>query len=139
MKMIYKNIPDYFDFIWDTMDYKKREDLMLFQAIETVIFAKKTVPFYKEHYKNLSEDKIRNIKTLEEFAFTIPEISKIHLSSNSFKAFLPYGKEPENLMGNKGTGGTTGKPVTTVFSSEDWRAMTKYVARTIGFAYRKNL
>lgn len=132
------DIPSYFDIKWDTMPKDKRDALVLIQAKATALFAKRFVPFYKIHYKHISEDDIMNISSLGEFAFKLPVTTKRHLSENDAFDFLPDFVQIEEMI-NKGTGGTTGKPVTIYYSKSDWNAMAQHIARSIKFDFQNNL
>jgi len=132
------SIPDYDDISWDTLEKEDREKFALEQAITTALTAKQNVPFYQEHFKRYSEQDIANIKSLEEFACTLPPTTKEHLSSNSSLLFLPEGKITSCMI-NKGTGGTTGQPVTIWYSAADWNAMAQHIARSIKFDFRNSL
>lgn len=138
-----EDIPEYDDISWDTMNPADRERLALYQAKKTALFAKEFVPFYKEHFKSISISQIENINSLEEFALTMPPTTKEHLTHNSSLSFLPILKDGFSPirpgMINKGTGGSTGRPVTIWFSPEDWRAMAQHIARSIKFDFRHSL
>ncbi|MFP4403920.1 MAG: hypothetical protein ACOC3Z_02230 [Nanoarchaeota archaeon] len=134
---IFKNQIPYDNIKWDVMDYKKREKLALDQLIQTTLFAKKAIPFYKQHLNNFSKKDIINISSLEEYALTIPETTKNHLSTLPCSIFVPYEKT-FNLI-NKGTGGTTSQPVSILFSKNDWKAMAQHIARSIKFDFKDNL
>lgn len=135
-----EDIPAYDSLEWDTISKNQREKYALVQAKNTALFAKENVPFYKEHFKNISVDDILNINSLEEFALTIPELTKEHLSRNDFSAFLPKTtKISDKGMRNYGTGGTTGKPVTIWHSESDWQAMAQHIARSIKYDFQNNL
>lgn len=136
------NVPSYMDTCWDTMPHTDREHLSLDSAKQAAVHAKRWVPFYQSHYQHLSERDIENIDSLEDFAVTLPEVTKDHLSHNDYRTFLPQcpdTREREQYSGeyrNKSTGGTTGNPVSIIYSSEDWRAMAQSIARPIMFDFR---
>lgn len=131
-----EEVPPYESIEWDVMSQAKREDIALIQAKNAAIFAKKYVPFYKEHLKRYEIKDLENITSLEEFS-QLPQTTKEHLSKNSSIAFIPEGV---NLIGmkNYGTGGTTGKPVTIWLSGNDWNAMACHIARSIKYDFREN-
>lgn len=137
---------DYLNLEWDMMNHFQRELIALEQAKTTAIFAKEAVPFYREHLKKFSKENIQSLRSFEEFGCILPETSKDHLSNNSFWAFVPEIEEKKRewdlnkgYFRNKGTGGTTGKPVTIIHSTEDWRAMAQHIARSIKFDFRDKL
>lgn len=137
---------DYFSTEWDTMKNTLRESVVLEQAKTTAIFAREAIPFYREHFKKFSQKNIQSFGSLEEFGCILPETSRDHLSKNSLWAFVPEiennKREWDNNKGlfrNKGTGGTTGKPITILYSTEDWRAMAQHIARSIKFDFRDSL
>lgn len=138
------NTPNYIDLSWDTMNHEERDNMALEQAKQTALFAKKHVPFYQHHFSSLSENDIADIKNQEEFAFTLPETTKLHLSRNHYWAFLPeikFHDERDIYKGtyrNKSTGGTTGNPVSIIYTAQDWRAMAQHIARSIKFDFRHN-
>lgn len=133
-----KEIPSYDDIVWDTLLKEKRDEYVLSQAKNTAIYAKLKVPFYREHYKDISVKEILAISSIEEFSCRIPQITKEHLSQNNSILFMP---DDFNLLGmrNFGTGGTTGKPVTVWYSKDDWRAASEHIARSIKYDFRNNL
>jgi phenylacetate-coenzyme A ligase PaaK-like adenylate-forming protein len=139
------NTPSYLDLCWDTMDHDKREQMTLESAKQTALFAKRSVPFYKHHFQNISESTINNITTLSQFAFEIPETTKLHLSNNHYRSFLPecrFHDERDIHKGayrNKSTGGTTSSPVTVIYTAQDWRAMAQHIARSIKFDFKDRL
>jgi phenylacetate-coenzyme A ligase PaaK-like adenylate-forming protein len=99
-----------------------------------------------EHFKSVSVEEIAAISSLEEFSFKLPETTKDHLSKNRFTEFVPKldnslreWDQNKGYFRNKGTGGTTGKPVTVLYSSEDWRAMSQHIARSIKFDWKEKL
>jgi len=132
------NIPSYFDLQWDTMPKETRDNYALIQAKNTALFAKKHVPFYRIHFQSITDEEIMNISSLQEFAFKLPVTTKKHLSENDAYDFLPDSVKIEEMI-NKGTGGTTGKPVTIYYSQSDWKAMSQHIARSIRFDFRNNL
>lgn len=137
--------PSYTDLIWDTMEHVERERLSLMQAKQTVLFAKQYVPFYRRHYASLSNQDIEAISCLDEFATVVPEITKAHLARNHYRVFMPDGgfrQERDASKGayrNKSTGGTTGRPVTIIYTPQDWRAMAQHIARSIKFDFRNSI
>ncbi len=77
---------------------------------------------------------------LEEFAITIPPTTKRHLSHHNSNAFLhDFEWIRFHKMINKGTGGTTGHPITVWYSQYDWEAMAQHIARSIKFDFRNSL
>lgn len=134
-------IPSYDDFWWDTSDPEERQNVILKgQIIPLLLFVKENVPFYKEHYKNITEEEIKSIGSMEEFIKRIPYITKEHLSKNNMWDFVPLINQGE-IDKNKGrfwiygTGGTTGKPVSAIHSMEDWRGMALTANRHIEFDF----
>lgn len=131
-------IPDYDHISWDNMPQSDRERFALMQAKSSAIFAKEHVPFYREHFKNITQNQINDIKSLEEFSIVLPETTKEHLTTTHPSKFLPEYEAGTALI-NKGTGGSTGKPVTIFYSKYDWTAMAQNIARSIKFDFRENL
>ncbi|MBN1914792.1 MAG: hypothetical protein JW769_02755 [Parachlamydiales bacterium] len=123
----YSNVP------WDTMDPQQRNALLLEQAIETTLFAKKNVPFYQKYYQKLQDIDIQNIRSLDEFAHVIPETTRHHLTHNKHTIFLP--ENPQKIKMNKATGGTTTDPIVMCFTKEDINIIAKTTARSIAFDY----
>ena len=132
------SIPDYDDLEWDTMSQTKREELALQQAKTAALFSKMHVPFYRDHFKKISEKEIESFKSLEEFALKLPETTKEHLTITHPSKFLPDLKISTEYI-NKGTGGSTGKPVSIFYSVYDWEAMAQNIARSIKFDFRDDL
>lgn len=131
----------YLDTAWDEMDQISRETLVLEQLLAATANARERIPFYKAHLSRFAERDIAGISSLEEYAVTIPETTKEHISRNSYRAFLPDAWEQGSPCGtvyNKGTGGTTGSPTTVVFTCDDWRAMAQTLARSIRFDFRES-
>src|SRR3989338_3386414 len=134
------NTPSFDDFWWDTNSPEERNKAALEQAIQTALFAKEKVPFYREHYKKLSPQDIQNISSLEEFAVVIPYITKEHLANVDSGAFIPE-IEVEEIDPNIGeywvfpTGGTTGDPIEVYHSMQDWRGMVLTADRHIEFDF----
>jgi len=133
-----QDVPSFDDFGWDTMPKRDRDKHALAQAQKTAIFAKLYVPFYRKLLEKFRIKDIEDIASLEEFACAIPQTTKQHLSNNSFSAFLPEGTDLFGMI-NKGTAGTTGKPVTVWYSQSDWEAMAQHIARSIKFDFRDKL
>ncbi|MCG8634307.1 MAG: hypothetical protein MI863_10795 [Desulfobacterales bacterium] len=139
------NIPDYTDFWWDTGNAAERQKIILEnQTIPALLFAKETVPFYREHYKKLSVQNIQDISSLEEFVSVIPYITKVHLASNHPMAFVPQINlsEVDPHKGKYfrfGTGGTTGTPILIMHSMQDWRGMSRTADRLIEFDFYEDL
>lgn len=134
----------YLDLAWDTLPRPERDGIVLSHAKETALFAKRHVPFYRAHFKAVEEREIEAFGSLEELTVTLPETTKDHLSKNPFSCFLPdavivRSEREEQYDRNKGTGGTTGKPVTIIYSPEDWRAMAMHIARSVKYDYRDRL
>ncbi|MFW6233630.1 MAG: hypothetical protein ACOC3Z_03135 [Nanoarchaeota archaeon] len=145
------------DYKWDCNNPKKRKENVLKNAINTVLFSKKCIPFYINHYKNISENKIEKINTLEEFTIKLPHVTKEHISYNPHQVFMPdrqlihkyFGKKGveelyelckiKGIDRNYGTGGTTGKPTTIIHTSTDWRAMKNTFLRSLMFDFQDNL
>jgi phenylacetate-coenzyme A ligase PaaK-like adenylate-forming protein len=135
--------PKFDDFWWDVANPEERERVVLKQAISTALFAKDKVPFYRKHYEKLSIQIIQSVSSLEDFAITIPYISKEHLANIPSNAFLPE-TEVEEIDPNIGeywvfpTGGTTGKPIQVSHSMQDWRGMVLTADRHIAFDFFKD-
>ncbi len=134
------NSPKFSDFWWDTAKPEDRDKVILNeQVIPTVLFAKENVPFFKEHYKHLSQADIQKISSMDEFADMIPYLTKEHLSKNSQFAFVPEVKreiDPNHgEFWSFGTGGSTGKPIKIFHSMEDWRGMSITANRHIEFDF----
>lgn len=134
--------PAFSDFAWERCSQAERETLALAQARQTALFAKACVPFYSQHYATLSESNIADIACLEELALTLPTLTKDHLASSPVSAFLPkpgaVSLEVDKNNGryrNFGTGGTTGRPVTILYSVQDWRAAMLHANRHILFDF----
>ena len=121
---------------WDTMDPNKREHLLLQEVIKSTLFAKKNVPFYISYLSKFSDENIQNIASLEEYAFTIPETTRSHLSNNSHTAFLPI--HHQKIIMDKATGGTTNHPIVICFTEDDKKLAAKTIARSILFDFKDN-
>ena len=133
--------PRFNDFWWDLADPKERNEKILEgQVIPTLLFAKRNIPFYAEHYRRLSEQNLEGISSFEEFAEMIPYLTKEHLATNHPMAFVPQTgvREVDPHKGKFwrfGTGGTTGKPILIMHSMEDWRGMALTANRHIEFDF----
>ena len=89
-EMEHMKSPSYSDFWWDTCNPTEREQTILNeQVIPSVLLAKKTVPFYMEHYKRLGVTDIQNLTSFEDFAETIPYISKRAYCQQPPTSFYP--------------------------------------------------
>lgn len=135
---------DYLDTNWDVMDDLQRKRIALAQAVETAVFAKKQVPFYQEHFKKFSEQDIRGIRSTDEFALILPETTKYHVSNAKYQAFIPeinYGERDADVgrIRNFGTGGTTGKPTSVIYSQQDYVGFSRYLASSIKYDFRYRL
>lgn len=137
------NTPRFDDFWWDTANPEERNEVVLKQAIRTALFARNKVPFYRKHYQKLSTRSIQSISSLEEFAVTIPYVSKEHLANVPSNAFIPE-TAVEEIDPNIGeywvfpTGGTTGKPIEVSHSIQDWRGMVLTADRHIAFDFLRD-
>lgn len=131
----------YLDLYWDQGDPETRDQAALEQAILAALHAKQCIPFYRAHYARLAPRDIEQISSIEEFATTIPEVTKQHVAQNSFRAFVPdwltWNSSTVGIL-NKGTGGTTMKPVSVLLPREDFRAMARNMARPIRFDHRED-
>jgi phenylacetate-coenzyme A ligase PaaK-like adenylate-forming protein len=138
--------PHYGDFWWETADPKERDQVMLHeQAIPTVLFAKKKVPFYRKFYAHLSEGDILRIRNMAEFVEVIPHITKEHLTKRPAKLFVPElsGADVEidpnvGRYWKFGTGGSTGKPAKIWHSMQDWRAFATSANRHIAYDFHND-
>lgn len=129
------------DFWWDTAQADERmAHAITAQAIPTALFAKQTVPFYRQHYRHLSVADIQRIRCAGEFVDAIPPLTKEHLAHSHPDAFIPEGiaREKDPNRGEFfrfGTGGTTSKPVQISHSMSDWRAMAATARRSVEFDF----
>lgn len=129
------------DFWWDTASAAERMAYAIqAQALPAVLFAKETVPFYRQHYRHLSVADIQRIASVDEFVEAIPPLTKEHLARNHPEAFIPQGVTREidpnrGAFFRFGTGGTTSKPVQISHSMTDWRAMAALLRRTIDYDF----
>lgn len=128
------------DLRWIDLPTAERDRIVLNQAIAEALFAKEQVDFYRAHYRHLSTNNIIDITSLEEFAVLLPEVNRQHLTKNPFQAFLPHvtrEKDPnKGSLRNKGTGGTTSRPVNIFYAPEDWRAQANLIAREIQYDFK---
>lgn len=134
----------YDDLEWDTMNPTERDSLALSQLIKTTLFAKENIPFYQKHLKNNTMQDIERISSLEEYGIIIPETTKLHMSFAGAESFISDYNifQFDNNKGgfrNKPTGGSTGRPITMIFSTQDWNAMSKHIARSLKFDNQDNL
>lgn len=130
----------YLDLFWDQGDAELRDKVALEQAVLAAVHAKQSIPFYRAHYSRFSIQDIERITSIEEFVTMLPEVNKHHVAQNSFRAFIPdwlsWNSATTGTL-NKGTGGTTMKPVSVLFPKEDFRAMARTIARPILFDHRE--
>jgi len=118
---------------WDRIKEKKRNDFLLRKIKNTLLFAKKNVPFYQKHLDKFSEKNIYDISSIEDFAFTIPETTREHLTNNKHTSFLSK-KEPF-IYFDKGTGGTTKRPIPICYTKSEWKFMAQTKARSVLFDF----
>lgn len=129
------------DFWWDTAPAAERMAYAIqAQAVPAVLFAKETVPFYRQHYRHLSVADIQRIASADEFVEVIPPLTKEHLARNHPEAFIPQGVTREidpnrGAFFRFGTGGTTSKPVQVSHSITDWRALAIDMRRSVEFDF----
>jgi len=115
----------------DFMDAQERKELIFTLFKNQFIFNKKSIPFYNNLYKDISED---SLSTLNDCIELVPAINKDMIRNLE----SPYDLLDDNIKNNlhkiylhRGTGGTTGEPTNMFFSYNDWRAILGAMTRPV--------
>jgi len=117
------NIPRFEDPIWDTMDSKERERILVHLIARQLEFAKQQTPFLEDFYR---EVKPEDLESLEDCATKIPSLHKEQIRALASPYDLLPRMTRENmgsLFIHRGTGGTTGLPTSVLYTYADWAAV----------------
>ena len=115
----------------DYIDNSQRKEIIFDLFKRQFLHNRENIPFYSKLYGHIDSDEI---KSYEDCIEKIPLITKINLRNLKSPYDLTSYKIQNNfdkIYIHRGTGGTTGEPVSMLFSYNDWQAILGGMTRSL--------
>ncbi|MBU2550901.1 MAG: phenylacetate--CoA ligase [Proteobacteria bacterium] len=118
---------EYWDDRFETMDLERLQSFQLEKLQETLRWVYERVPFYKKAFddKGVKPEDCRNLADLRHYPFTV---------KNDLRDNYPFGLcavPLSDVVRIHASSGTTGKPITGPYTSQDLEAWSACMARTL--------